>query len=123
MQYIIDAVQGTIIKGNEESQETVQQQIDKQIAKKYQKFQFCISPVDKSNHANAIVKAMVTTQNEVICFERYSDCIKFYDMDLKYLKKEKLPLHSPGFITSITYDERNKIYGASSTDGYLHFYQ
>ena len=38
MQYIIDAVQGTIIKGNEESQETVQQQIDKQIAKKYQKF-------------------------------------------------------------------------------------
>ena len=33
MQYIIDAVQGTIIKGNEESQETVQQQIDKQIAK------------------------------------------------------------------------------------------
>ena len=79
--------------------------------------------MDKSNHTNVIVKAMRTSTNEIICFERFSDQIKFYDTELNYVKKEKIPLKSPGFITSITYDEKNKIYGASSTDGYLHFYQ
>jgi hypothetical protein len=66
---------------------------------------------------------MRSKTNEIICFERYSDFIKFYDMDLNFIKKEKVPLKAPGFITSITYDEQNKIYGASSTDGFLHFYQ
>ena len=28
-----------------------------------------------------------------------------------------------GFVTGVAYDEKNKIYGVSSTDGYLHFYQ
>jgi hypothetical protein len=39
------------------------------------------------------------------------------------MKKEKVPLKQPGFVTCLAYDERNKIYGVAATDGYLHFYQ
>jgi hypothetical protein len=39
------------------------------------------------------------------------------------LKKEPIPVLSKGaFVTSITYCEDKKIYGACCSDGYLHFW-
>jgi len=59
----------------------------------------------------------------VVSFERYSKEIKFYDYNLNFKEKHKVPLRKPGFVTSIAYDEDNMIYGVASSDGCLHFYQ
>lgn len=32
-------------------------------------------------------------------------------------------MKSEGYVTCLAYDEKNKIFGLSSTDKYLHFYQ
>lgn len=34
-----------------------------------------------------------------------------------------VPLRMDGFISSITYDEENKLYVCTSTDSYIHFFQ
>ena len=59
----------------------------------------------------------------VLSFERYSKEIKFYDYNLNFKDKYKVPLRKPGFVTSIAYDDNNKIYACASSDGCLHFYQ
>lgn len=59
----------------------------------------------------------------VISFERYSKEIKFYDHDLNFKEKQKVPLKKPGFVTSVAYDEKNMIFAVASSDQCLHFYQ
>ena len=50
MQYIIDAVSASAIKGGEEGQETVQEQITLIKAKKYNRFGNAPQPIDKTTH-------------------------------------------------------------------------
>jgi Ca2+-binding EF-hand superfamily protein len=50
MQYIIDAVQGNTISGDEDQVESVQDQIARIKAKRYHRFQFAVAPIDKTNH-------------------------------------------------------------------------
>lgn len=50
MQYIIDAVSANAIKGGDEGGETVQEQIARIEAKKYNRFQQAQRPIDKSSH-------------------------------------------------------------------------
>jgi hypothetical protein len=38
------------------------------------------------------------------------------------IKKEILPLKKPGFITSIAYDEKNKLFGVTATDNFIYIY-
>ena len=59
----------------------------------------------------------------IISFERYSKEIKFYDCDLQFKDKYKIPLKKAGFVTSVAYDDNNMIYAVASSDGCLHFYQ
>ena len=41
-------------------------------------------------------------------------------MDLKNIKNTQLKKN--GFVTAIAYDEKNKMFGITTTDGQLHFY-
>ena len=123
MQYIIDAVSGNTIKGGD-GQESVREQIARIKAKKYNRFQMALRPLDQSHHSNAIQQAMLCESSQfVVSFERYSKEIKFYDYNLNFKEKYKVPLKKPGFVTSIAYDDKNMIYAVASSDGCLHFYQ
>lgn len=65
---------------------------------------------------------MCNSTELMLCFERNSDIVKFYDYNLKMVHQEKMIMKKSGFVTSIAYDDKNKVYGISTTDGQLHFY-
>ena len=59
----------------------------------------------------------------VLSFERYSKDLKFYDWTKpQCLLKETMPMKKNGFITSVAYDEKNRIFAATTTDNGMHFY-
>ena len=49
--------------------------------------------------------------------------MKIYDYKMNVVKKMKSPLKKEGFINCVTYDESNKLYVCTATDGYIHFFQ
>jgi len=57
-----------------------------------------------------------------VIIERFCKEIKFYDFDVQLTRREKIPMKKEGYITSIAYDDKNKIFGITCTDGYIHFY-
>jgi hypothetical protein len=123
MQYIIDAVSASAIRGNEES-ETVQEQIARIKAQKYNRFGSAPTPVDKTSHSNVIKEAILCGKCEnILLFERYRRHIKLYDYKMNLVKKMEVPLKKEGFVNSVTYDEENKLYVCTATDGYIHIFQ
>ena len=57
-----------------------------------------------------------------MAFERFEKQISFYDLDFGIIKREILPLKKPGFVTSIAYDEKNKLFGVTATDNFIYIY-
>lgn len=123
MQYIIDAVSANTITGGDEEQDTVTEQIAKMRAKRYTRFSMSPHLIDKTSHPQLLQRAVMCNSTELmLCFERNSDIVKFYDYNLKMVHQEKMIMKKSGFVTSIAYDDKNKVYGISTTDGQLHFY-
>ena len=71
MQYIIDAVSASAIKGGE-GQETVREQIARIKAKKYNRMGPAPFPLDRTSHSNVIQKAVTCGHSkEILAFERF----------------------------------------------------
>ena len=126
MQYIIDAVSANTITGGEEDQGTVTEQIAKLKAKKYTRFGLSPSMIDKTSHPHSIAKAIhCESSNLVMCFEKITNEVKFYDYDFKLVHSEKMELKNikntemkkNGFVTAIAYDDATRTFGIATTDG------
>lgn len=65
---------------------------------------------------------MCQSSNLIMSFERFQKDIKFYDPDLVFREKIAMPLKRQGFITSIAYDDKNRIFAIATTDCQVHFY-
>lgn len=121
MQYIIDAVSGNTLQSS--GKETVTEQIAKMKAKKYNRFGYNQTTVDRSNHYNTIQDAILCQSSKVVLtFERFGKEIKFYDAEMNVVKKEAVPLKKQGFVTAVAYDEKGKVFGCATTDAQIHFY-
>ena len=124
MQYIIDAVSDNTVKSGDGAQESVSEQIARLKAKRYNRFAISKKVIDKSSHFNVIQEARLCVSSQlVMCYERYSRDLKLYDCGKPTLNmKISMPLKKKGFITSVTYDEKNRIFATTTTDCCLHFY-
>ena len=88
MQYIIDAVSANTITGGDEEHETVTEQIAKIRAKRYNRFAMSPKMIDKTSHPHTIQRAIMCHSTDLmLCFEKYSAEVKFYDYNLKLVQK------------------------------------
>ena len=86
-------------------------------AKRFSRFGLSRKMIDKTNHPRVIQRALhCSSANVVMCFERYSDEIKFYDYGFKVAHSEKVTLKKSGFVTAIAFDDKSKLFGVTTTD-------
>lgn len=125
MQYIIDAVSDNTIKQGGKNQASVREQIQQLAARKYHRFEASRKVVDKTNHWAVISNAVFCQSAQLVfCAERFGKELKFYEPGTQRLVDKATPPYvKPGFINSVAYDERSKLFGCCTTDGQLHFLQ
>lgn len=91
---------------------------------KFTKFGESAKPLDKSTHLNTINQCVSCTSSKVILMiEKFTKELKFYKENMVLDRKIAVPLKVEGFITSITYHDKQMIYACASTDKHLYFYK
>lgn len=55
--------------------------------------------------------------------EKFAKELKFYKEDMTLERKIKVPMKKEGFITAITYNDKQMIYACASSDKHLYFYK